>query len=435
MKKIVILGGGESGVGAAILAKTKGHPVFLSDSGTLKAAYREKLEINNISYEENNHDEKRIFSADLIVKSPGIPDNVPLIKALTEAGIPIISEIEFAGKHTNAVIIGITGSNGKTTTANLTYHLLKTGGFDVGLGGNIGRSFAEMVALAPHEYYVLELSSFQLDGIEYFQPDVSILLNITPDHLDRYDYKMENYIASKFRIIKNQEAEDIFIYNEEDKNIADFLKEKELLPTLMKVKMTTSDDTKIIIDEAHHFDLNKTTLKGLHNRFNAECAIHAALSQGISKEDIQDGLETFKNSPHRLEVVATIDGVTYINDSKATNVDSVYYALLAVEGPVVLIIGGVDKGNDYGAIMPLVKEKVKSIVCLGVDNEKLKATFSNIIDKIVEADSMKMAIEESRKMAQSGDQILLSPACASFDLFKNYVDRGEQFTEIVRGSV
>jgi len=434
MKKIVILGGGESGVGAAILAKTKGHPAFLSDSGTLKAAYREKLERNNIPYEENNHDQQRIFSADLIVKSPGIPDNVPLIKALMEAGIPIISEIEFAGKHTNAVIIGITGSNGKTTTANLTYHLLKTGGLDVGLGGNIGRSFAEMVAVAPHEYYVLELSSFQLDGIEYFQPDVSILLNITPDHLDRYDYKMENYIASKFRIIKNQQAEDIFIYNEEDKNITHFLKGKELLPVLIKVTMNSADDTKINTGEEHHFDLKKTSLKGLHNRFNAECAIHAALSQGVNKEDIQRGLETFKNSPHRLEVIATIDGITYINDSKATNVDSVYYALLATEGPIVLIIGGVDKGNDYGAIISLVKEKVKGIVCLGIDNEKIKVTFSMMVEKVVEADSMEMAIMESRKMAQSGDQILLSPACASFDLFKNYVDRGEQFTEIVRGS-
>jgi len=262
MKNIVILGGGESGVGAAILAKTKGHPVFLSDSGTIKAVYREKLEKNNIPYEENNHDQKRIYSADLIVKSPGIADNVPLIKGLTEAGIPVISEIEFAGKHTNAVIIGITGSNGKTTTANLTYHLLKTGGLDVGLAGNIGRSFAEMVAVAPHEYYVLELSSFQLDGIEYFQPDVSILLNITADHLDRYDYKMENYIASKFRIIKNQEAEDVFIYNEEDSNIENFLKEKELLPVLIKVKMTTSDDTKISIEGDNDFDLTNTTLKG-----------------------------------------------------------------------------------------------------------------------------------------------------------------------------
>jgi len=435
MKNIVILGGGESGVGAAILAKTKGHPVFLSDSGTIKAVYREKLEKNNIPYEENNHDQKRIYSADLIVKSPGIADNVPLIKGLMEAGIPVISEIEFAGKHTNAVIIGITGSNGKTTTANLTYHLLKTGGLDVGLAGNIGRSFAEMVAVAPHEYYVLELSSFQLDGIEYFQPDVSILLNITADHLDRYDYKMEKYIASKFRIIKNQEAEDVFIYNEEDSNIENFLKEKELLPVSIKVKMTTSDDTKISIEGDNDFDLTNTTLKGLHNRFNAECAIHAALSQGVSKEDIQRGLERFKNSPHRLEVIATIEGVTYINDSKATNVDSVYYGLRAVESPIVLIMGGIDKGNDYEAILPLIKEKVKGIVCLGVDNEKIKATFSSMVEKIVETDSMEAAIEKSREMAQSGDQILLSPACSSFDLFKNYRDRGEQFTKIVKGSV
>ncbi len=428
----MILGGGESGVGAAILAKVKGHPVFLSDSGTLKAVYREKLETNNIPYEENNHDQEAIFSADVVVKSPGIPDNTPLIKALTEAGIPVISEIEFAGKHTNAVIIGITGSNGKTTTANLTYHLLKAGGLDVGLGGNIGHSFAEMVAVAPHEYYVLELSSFQLDGIEYFQPDVSILLNITPDHLDRYDYKMENYIASKFRIIKNQEEEDVFIFNTEDKNIVDFLKNKEILPSAITVKMHTDDAKKIRIDGGVDFDLTNTTLKGIHNRFNAECAIRAALSQGVSAEDIQRGLEDFKNSPHRLEVIATIDGVTYINDSKATNVDSVYYALQAVDGPIVLIIGGIDKGNDYGAILPLVKEKVKGIVCLGIDNEKIIATFSTLVEKMAEADSMEMAIEQSRKMAQAGDQVLLSPACASFDLFKNYVDRGNQFTAIVR---
>jgi len=428
----VILGGGESGVGAAILAKVKGHPVFLSDNGTLKEVYREKLETNNIPYEENNHDQETIFSADLIVKSPGIPDNTPLIKALTEAGIPVISEIEFAGKHTNAVIIGITGSNGKTTTANLAYHLLKTGGLDVGLGGNIGHSFAEMVAVAPHEYYVLELSSFQLDGIEYFQPDVSILLNITADHLDRYDYKMENYIASKFRIIKNQEEEDIFIYNEEDENISTFLEEKELLPILKMVKMSAVDASIVSIEGTGNFDLSKTILKGLHNRFNAECAIQAALSQDVSVEDIQRGLESFKNSPHRLEVVAIIDEVTYINDSKATNVDSVYYALLTVEGPIVLILGGIDKGNDYGAILPLVKEKVKGIVCLGIDNEKIKATFSSMVEEITEADSMEIAIEESRKMAEPGDQILLSPACSSFDLFKNYVDRGEQFTAIVK---
>ena len=432
MKKIVILGGGESGVGAAILAKEKGHPVFLSDSGRLKPTYRKKLETNNIPFEENNHDQTRIFEAELIVKSPGIPDSAPLIKALTEAGIPIISEIEFAGKHTNSVIIGVTGSNGKTTTANLTYHLLKTGGLDVGLGGNIGRSFAEMVAVDPHEIYVLELSSFQLDGIEYFQPDVSILLNITPDHLDRYDYKMENYIDSKFRIIKNQEEEDVFIYNVEDENIADFINEKEILPNRIAVRISAPNDTKINVNEGGDFDLSNTTLKGLHNRFNAECAIHAAISQGVSAEDVQAGLNSFKNSPHRLEVVATIDGITYINDSKATNVDSVYYALLAVRDPIILIFGGVDKGNDYGQIIELVKEKVKGIVCLGINNEKIKATFSELVGEITEADSMEMAIMKSRKMAIAGDQVLLSPACASFDLFKNYEDRGEQFTKLVR---
>ena len=432
MKKIVILGRGESGVGAAILAKVKGHPVFLSDSGKLKATYREKLELNNIPYEENNHDRAKIFAADLIVKSPGIPDSAPLIKALTEDGIPVISEIEFAGKHTNSVIIGITGSNGKTTTANLTYHLLKAGGLDVGLGGNIGRSFAKMVVAEPHDIYVLELSSFQLDGIEYFQPDISILLNITPDHLDRYDYKMENYIDSKFRIIKNQEAEDVFIYNIEDQNIADFIDEKEILPKRIGVRISSSNASNISVHEVADFDLTNTTLKGLHNRFNAECAIHAAISQGVSAEDIQEGLNSFKNSPHRLEVVATIDGITYINDSKATNVDSVYYALLAVRNPIILIIGGVDKGNDYGQIIELVKEKVKGIVCLGIDNEKIKLTFSGVVEEITEADSMKKAIKKSRKMAKVGDQVLLSPACASFDLFKNYEDRGEQFTKLVR---
>jgi len=276
------------------------------------------------------------------------------------------------------------------------------------------------------------LSSFQLDGIEYFQPDISILLNITPDHLDRYDYKMENYIDSKFRLIKNQEEEDVFIYNVEDENIVDFINEKEIIPKRIGVRISASDSTKISVNEGVDFDLSNTTLKGLHNRFNAECAIHAAISQGVNTEDVQEGLNSFKNSPHRLEVVATIDGITYINDSKATNVDSVYYALLTVQNPIILIVGGVDKGNDYGQIIELVKEKVKGIVCLGIDNEKIKATFSEIVEEITEANSMEMAIMKSRKMAMTGDQVLLSPACASFDLFKNYEDRGEQFTKLVR---
>jgi len=431
MKKIVVLGGGESGVGAALLAQEKGHPVFVSDAGTLKLKYREVLEKNNIPYEENAHTKKKIFEADLIVKSPGIPDQTDLIQELQKEKIPVISEIEYAGKHTNAIIIGITGSNGKTTTTNLTYHLLKAGGMDVGMGGNIGRSFAEMIATEPHEIYVLELSSFQLDGIDYFQPDVAILLNITPDHLDRYDYKMEQYVAAKFRIIKNQEAEDVFIYNGDDERINVWLTKSTLAPRGIVVNNDTSKKgTKLIVNELE-FDLKKSGLKGPHNRFNASCAIHAALLQNVSQTDIQQGLDTFINAPHRLQEVAIIDEVTYINDSKATNTDAVYHALLSMEQPTVLIIGGVDKGNDYSVLLPLAKEKVTALICLGNNNEKIKAAFKEVVNHIEETTSMKEAIDKAQAFAKNGETILLSPACASFDLFKNYIDRGEQFIEAV----
>lgn len=431
MKKIVVLGGGESGVGAALLAQKKGHPVLVSDAGTLQQKYRDLLEKNNIPYEENIHTVEKVFEADLIIKSPGIPDQAELIQELLKKDIPVISEIEYAGKHTNSIIIGITGSNGKTTTTKLTHHLLKAGGLDAGIGGNIGRSFAEMIATEPHEIYVLELSSFQLDGIAYFQPDIAILLNITPDHLDRYDYKMEKYIASKFKIIQNQESEDIFIYNGDDERISTWLTSNTLSPRAIVVKERKGESgTKLTVNELT-FDLEKSGLKGPHNHFNASCAIHAALLQNVSQADIQHGLDTFTNSPHRLQEVAVIEGISYINDSKATNTDAVYHALLAMEEPTVLIIGGVDKGNDYSVLLPLIKEKITALICLGKDNEKIKKAFGNAVDHIAETTSMKAAVHKAQAFAKKGETVLLSPACASFDLFKNYIDRGEQFIKAV----
>lgn len=431
MKKIVILGGGESGVGAAILAQKKGHPVFLSDGGKLKAEYRSELDGLNIPYEENYHTLEKITQADLVVKSPGVPDDAPVVQALNQAGVPVIGEIEFAGKHTNAVIIAITGSNGKTTTTGLAHHLLLQGGIDAGLGGNIGRSFARLVADEPHDTYVLELSSFQLDGIDYFQPDVAVLLNITPDHLDRYGDNIAHYVASKFRIIRNQESADLFIYNADDKRISDFLTHYALPQRTITIGDGFYQEGFLVIDDNTRFDMRKGQLKGPHNMFNAICAVHVAMSQGVSPEAIQTGLDSFINVPHRLEEVAVIDGIAYVNDSKATNVDALYHALLSMTTPTVLILGGVDKGNDYSDIISLVQEKVPAIVCLGIDNEKIKTTFGHLVSTIVETDNMKDAVEKSTYLAHPGDTVLLSPACASFDLFKNYMDRGDQFRGVV----
>ncbi|MFT7603289.1 MAG: UDP-N-acetylmuramoylalanine--D-glutamate ligase [Saprospiraceae bacterium] len=430
--KVVILGAGESGVGAALLAKQLKYEVFVSDRGSIKEKYKQELIENNIPFEENKHSEKKIFEASEIIKSPGIPDKVDLIHRLKDAGIPVISEIEFAGKHTNATIVAITGSNGKTTTTNLTYHLLQSAGLDAALGGNVGYSFARLLTEELHQYYVLELSSFQLDGIKAFRPDISMLLNISPDHLDRYEYKMENYVASKFRVMMNQRAEDHFIFNAKDENILSFLKNEKLKVNLIEVDDVKTTNEKLIVNQ-FDFDLSQTSLKGRHNLFNATCAIKAAILLGVEKKAIQLGLNSFVNAPHRLESVCTTNNVEYINDSKATNVDAVYFALDAMTKPIVWIVGGTDKGNDYGPILDLVESKVKAIVCLGLDNTKILEVFTPIVKNIEETKSANEAVAIASTYAESGDVVLLSPACASFDLFKNYEDRGDQFKSAVLG--
>jgi UDP-N-acetylmuramoylalanine--D-glutamate ligase len=437
--KIAILGGGESGTGAALLAKHLGHEVFLSDGGILKDNYKAELLDKGIPYEEGKHTWTSIFEADEIIKSPGIPDDLPPLVEFRRQGKSVISEIEFAGRHTAATIIGITGSNGKTTTTRLTYHLLKTGGINAAIGGNVGLSFARNIIENKYDYYVLELSSFQLDGIVTFRPHIAILLNITPDHLDRYEYKMENYVRSKFRIAMNQQAEDLLITNADNDEIQNYLNFNRLKPRMIEISTHFSDKKIRWVGGSNPltgswegtFDMTNSRLKGPHNYFNASCAIHAAKAVGVSDEAIQEGLNTFVNDPHRLEFVAEINGVEYINDSKATNVDSVFYALQAMEKPVVWIAGGTDKGNDYGPIEDLVRQKVKALICLGVDNEKLMGVFSPILKNIEEARSAKEAVERATIYAESGDVVLLSPACASFDLFKNYMDRGEQFKAAV----
>ncbi len=428
MKKIVVLGAGESGVGAALLAKKQGLDVFVSDLSEIKENFKKELDEAEISYESGKHTEGVVLAADEIVKSPGIPDKVPLVKAALAKGIPVVSEIEFAYNFVNdAKIIGITGSNGKTTTTSLTYHLLKTAGADVAVGGNIGKSFARLLAEEKeHDFYVLELSSFQLDGIKNFRPFISILLNITPDHLDRYDYKMANYVASKFRIAMNQTEDDIFIFNKDDVEMSRFMAKDPVLANEWGI--STHFEGSIL---RGRFEMAQSELKGPHNYFNASCAIAAAIVCGAGDAKIQAGLNSFKNAPHRLEWVHTYKGVDFINDSKATNVDSVFWALKAMSKPTVLILGGVDKGNDYSQIAALVKEKVIAVVGLGIDNQKIIDYFKTNI----EAKSMQEAVEKSfaealKKMPDSGENgvaVLLSPACASFDLFKNYEDRGEQF--------
>lgn len=428
--KIVVLGAGESGVGAALLAQQKGFEVFVSDKGEIKAEFKSELEKANIPYEELQHTESKIFDASEVIKSPGIPDKVALIKELKQKGIPVISEIEFAARFTDATIIGITGSNGKTTTTKLIFHLLNTAGLDVAVGGNIGTSFARLLANGNHEYYVLELSSFQLDGIRDFRPNVSVLLNITPDHLDRYDYQMKNYIYSKFRITENQKDTDLFIYNGFDENIKNHLQDKQLIVRDLPVNKVSFKENKLTV-AVSEFDTTKCSLKGQHNMFNATCAILAAQSIGVDEKFIQQGLNTFVNAPHRLEYIATINGVDFINDSKATNVDAVFFALSAMEKPVIWVVGGVDKGNDYQAIESLVLEKVKAIICLGVDNTPILKAFGNKVEIIEQTQSCREVIAVSQQYTHEGDVVLLSPACASFDLFKNYIDRGNQFKAAV----
>ncbi|KAA2215900.1 UDP-N-acetylmuramoyl-L-alanine--D-glutamate ligase [Maribacter flavus] len=442
MAFLVVLGGGESGVGTAILGKQKGYEVFVSDKGKIKEKYKNVLEHFGIDWEESKHTEDKLLKADLVMKSPGIPDTVPLVKALASKGVPVISEIEFASRYTDATIIGITGSNGKTTTTMLTYHILKNGGLNVGMAGNIGDSFAKMVAEEAFDYYVLEISSFQLDGIRDFRPHISVLTNITPDHLDRYDYKFENYIASKFLITKNQQSADYFIYDQDDEVIGDWLSKhpikSKLLPFSLKqsigegasldeneIKITTQEDTiKMMTDSL--------ALEGQHNLKNTMAAAMVAKLVGIRKETIRECISNFQGAPHRLEKVLKIHHVQYINDSKATNVNATYYALESVKTPVVWIVGGVDKGNEYKELMPLVREKVKAIICLGVDNEKIKETFGNVVDLLVETFAMEEAVKVAYKIAERGDTVLLSPACASFDLFQNYEDRGNQFKNCVK---
>jgi UDP-N-acetylmuramoylalanine--D-glutamate ligase len=442
MARLVILGGGESGVGTAILGKKEGFEVFVSDKGEIKEEYRKVLEHFEVEWESGQHTESKIMNADVVMKSPGIPDKVPLVKALVEKGIPVISEIEFASKYTDATLIGITGSNGKTTTTMLTYHLLKDGGLHVGMAGNIGDSFAKMVAEQDFDQYVLEISSFQLDGIVDFKPHIAILTNITPDHLDRYEYKFENYIASKFRIAMNQDSNDYLIYDADDEVIPEWLKEhpvqSKLIPFSVKQKLKEGAwlENETIKINIEHKTLEMSTdilaLEGQHNVKNTMAASMAALLVKVRKETIRQSIQSFQGVPHRLEKVLKINHVEYINDSKATNVNATFYALDGIKKPIVWIVGGVDKGNNYAELMPLVREKVKAIICLGMDNSKLVDAFGNVIDLMVETYSMEEAVKVAYKIAERGDAVLLSPACASFDLFQNYEDRGDQFKAAVK---
>ncbi|CAG5074392.1 UDP-N-acetylmuramoylalanine--D-glutamate ligase [Dyadobacter sp. CECT 9623] len=444
-QKVVILGGGESGVGAAILAKSKGFEVFLSDKGKLHDRYIEILRKEDIAFEQEQHTTEKILDADLVVKSPGIPDTVPLIVALREKSVPIVSEIEFAAGYTNARIIAITGSNGKTTTTLLTYHLLKNAGLKIGLAGNIGDSFAWQVATQQHDFYVLEISSFQLDNILNFHPEITVLLNITPDHLDRYGYDFQNYINSKFNIIQNQTDEDYLIYFKESEVIQTELEKRN--PQVRRVEISLNETTiegaylsdgkliSTIKGETFEEDFDTLPIKGPHNAINAMAAISVARLLNIDHLKICEGLRSFKNAPHRLEIVEVIDGVTYVNDSKATNVDSVFYALGSFNQPVILIAGGVDKGNDYAQIEELVRNKVKGLVVLGKGPEKLVKYFSGIVPVIFETENIQEAVEKASEWAVDQDVVLLSPACASFDLFKNYEDRGDQFKAAVRNLV
>lgn len=442
MKKLIVLGAGESGVGAAILGKEKGYNVFVSDSGKIQTRYKQELESHSIAWEEGTHTLSMFEDADLVVKSPGIPESLPMILSFKKASIPVISEIEFAGRYSNAKMICITGSNGKTTTTMLIYHLLKCAGLKVGLAGNIGNSLARQVAQTPQEYYVIELSSFQLDGMYEFKADVAILLNITPDHLDRYEYKFQNYINSKFRIVQNMSVSDCFIYWNEDPYIRKELSERQIKAQTYPFALEKSEDLAAYIENelikintgnrTFQTPVSELTLRGQHNMYNSMAAGITAVLANISDESIREAFRTFKGAEHRLERVANVKGVTYINDSKATNVNSCWYALQSMTTPVVLILGGKDKGNDYTEIEALVKEKVSALICLGVDNSKLHAFFDGKVFHIEDAGSMKEAVEAAYRLAKKGDTVLLSPCCASFDLFKSYEDRGTQFKEMVK---
>jgi len=441
MKRLVILGGGESGVGAALLGKEKEYNVFLSDAGKIAKKYKDVLRHNEIEWEEEGHTESKILNADVVVKSPGIPDHIPLIQKLHKASISVISEIEFAAAFTAANIIGITGSNGKTTTTLMVHQILKQAGLDVAIAGNIGESFAKQVQNS-NANYVLELSSFQLDGIEKFRPHIAIITNITPDHLDRYDYKFENYIASKFRIAMNQTSDDYLIYDADDEVIVSYINthpiQSTLVPFSLRRKVTNGtylEQNNIIIEFNNRDIIMPTTnlaLEGKHNIKNAMAASTVAHLLKIRKATIRESLEGFQGAEHRLEQVLTINKVQYINDSKATNVNATYYALESMNTPTVWIVGGVDKGNDYKALFPFINEKVKAIICLGKDNEALFDAFGNMVENIIETQYMSEAVQIAYKIATAGESVLLSPACASFDLFENYEDRGHQFKAAVR---
>ncbi|WP_284651501.1 UDP-N-acetylmuramoyl-L-alanine--D-glutamate ligase [Flavobacterium terrisoli] len=442
MKRLVVLGGGESGVGTAILGKKEGYDVFVSDFGKIKNKYRDVLDKYEIKWEDEKHTETLILNADVVMKSPGIPDKSPLVKKMLEKGISVISEIEFAYPFTKAKTIGITGSNGKTTTTMLTYHLLKEGGLNVGLGGNIGKSFAWQVAEENYDCYVLELSSFQLDGIINYKPDIAILTNISPDHLDRYEYKYENYIESKFRITMNQTEEDFFIYDADDEAISAWLQNNKTKAQLIPFSLTKTfeigayikNETMDIIINNEEFEMKTAdiSLEGKHNMKNAMAATSVAQLMKIRKQTIRESLSNFQGVEHRLEKVLKIHNVQYINDSKATNVNATFFALDSMTVPTVWIVGGVDKGNDYSELMPLVREKVKAIICLGLDNKKIIDAFSDVVDMMVEVDNMRDAVNTAKHLAEKGDSVLLSPACASFDLFQNYEDRGNQFKVAVK---
>lgn len=441
MKRIVILGAGESGAGAAVLAKKQGFDVFVSEMSSIKDRYKEMLNSRHIAWEEGTHTESLILNADEVIKSPGIAKDSPMMLKIIEKGIPVISEIEFAGRYTDAKMICITGSNGKTTTTSLTYHIFKEAGYDVGLAGNIGRSLALQVAEEPHEYYVIELSSFQLDDMFDFHADIAILLNITPDHLDRYDNNMQNYVDAKMRIIQNQRSQDSFIYWNDDPIIKQELEKydiKSVQYPFSKLKENGSiayvSDGQYTIEQPVPFNMEQEelSLTGTHNIYNSLAAGIASDISGIKKDVIRKALMSFKGVEHRLEKVAVVGGVTYINDSKATNVDACWYALESMKTPTILIIGGKDKGNDYEPIKKLIQKKCRALVYLGADNSKLHENFDHLGVQVRDTNSMKACVEACYELAQPGDTVLLSPCCASFDLFRNMEDRGEQFKTLVK---
>ncbi len=441
-KNIVILGAAESGTGAAVLAMKKGFDVFVSDKGTIADKYKDVLKKYAIPFEEGKHSEEKILAASEVIKSPGIPDKAELVQKIKSKNIPVISEIEFAGRYTKAKMIGITGTNGKTTTTMLTYHLLRKAGMNVGLGGNVGKSFALQVAEEDHDYYVLELSSFQLDGMYEFKCDIAILTNITPDHLDRYDYTLEKYVYSKFRITQNQTEQDAFIYCADDALTEQYLSQQsgkgKHFPFSIKKKLQQGawledDNMNIQINtNTYTMNIHQLALQGKHNLYNSMAAGIAARVLDLRKEVVRESLSDFRSIEHRLEHVLTVHGIEFVNDSKATNINSTWYALESYSKPVILILGGVDKGNDYSMLFDLVKEKVKAIICLGKDNKKIIKAFKGMVETIVETDSADAAVRAGYRLGKNGDVVLLSPACASFDLFENYEDRGRQFKKAVK---